>query len=259
MRLLAVTEPRAEASPPQPLAAIRAGFEAGAVQAVLLGLAGVEKALPGGVLSAEEETRSRRLISASVRSGFIGGRWLVRSVLATVAGVSPHSLEFRAGSHGKLFLVDHESLAASFNLSHSGDLAAVALVRGRRIGIDIEAERPLTDSALLARRILGPSERKRLESLPERARAAALLTAWTRKEAVLKAIGTGISGGLSSIEGLPESIAADSPYFTGCAAEPSTRWCVLTLAMPPGFRGAIAVDGEVPSLVSWQAVPARPA
>lgn len=197
-------------------------------------------------MTADEAERARRLIAPAVRRGFVGGRWLLRSALALLAGVEPRSLDLQAGDHGKLFLAGHERLAASFNLSHSGELAALALVRARRIGIDIEAERPLTDASLLARRILSPSERERFEALPESARLAALLAAWTRKEAVLKAIGTGISGGLSSVE-----VLADAVVSAGAATAP---WSVRTLAMPPGFHGAIAIEGEAPRLVTWQAV-----
>src|SRR5262249_42644628 len=150
------------------------------------------------------------------------------------------------GPHGKLFLAGHERLAVSFNLSHSGEFVALALVRARSIGIDIEAERALTDAPLLARRILAPREHERFEALPDRARGAYLLAAWTRKEAVLKAIGTGISGGLSSVDVLDDSVVA--------AGNTAATWSVQTLSMPPGFHGAIAIEGEAPRLVTWQAV-----
>jgi 4'-phosphopantetheinyl transferase len=235
---------------PQPLNAIEAAFEAGAMQVVFLALSGVEDRLMERILTTDEAERARRLVAPPVRRGFVGGRYLIRSVLAVLAAVEPRSLELEAGPHGKLFLVGHEELAVSFNLSHSGDLVALALVRGRRLGIDIEAERPLTDAALLARRILGPRERALFDAVPETERGAALLAAWTRKEAVLKAIGTGISGGLTSIEVLAD-IDGYAARYTG---EPSARWSVRALSMAPGFHGAIAIEGQAPSLLSWQAV-----
>ena len=241
--------PRATLSERLALAAIRAEFDAGAVQVIFLALSGLPAAARG-CLTAEEEVRARRLVAAPVRRGFIAGRWLVRSVLAALTGAEPRSLELRAGRHGKLFLAGHERLRPCFNLSHSGGLAAMALVRDRRVGIDIEAKRPLTDSALLARRILGPRERARFEALPERAREAALLAAWTRKEAVLKAVGTGISGSLRSIDVLAD--AGDDAAVH--AAEPSTAWSLCRLSMPSGYQGAVAVEGEARRVIAWQAV-----
>ena len=143
--------PRAEPSRLLPMTAIRTEFDAGAVQVIFLALGGFPAAGPAGILTAVEEARGRRLVSPAVKRGFVAGRWLVRSALAALTALEPHALEIQAGAHGKLFLAGHERLGPCFNLSHSRDLAAVALVRDRRVGIDIEAERPLTDGAPAAR------------------------------------------------------------------------------------------------------------
>ena len=239
-------QPCLEASQSQPFTSLADAFDAGAAQIVFLALPNFPESVAATILTADETERARRLVAPSVRRGFVGGRWLLRSAVATLASVEPRSLELQAGRFGKLFLAGHERLALSFNLSHSGDLVALALVRGRRVGIDIEAERPLTDLALLARRILGPRERERFETLPQNARGAALLAAWTRKEAVLKAIGTGISGGLSTVEVIADTVVA--------ADETSATWWVHTLPMPPGFHGAIAIEGDIPRVGTWQAL-----
>jgi len=236
------------------MAAIRTEFEAGAVQVIFLALTGLAAAAPRGLMTVDEEARARRLVAAPVRRGFIGGRWLVRSVLAALTGVEPQSLELRAGAHGKLYLAGHEREGPCFNLSHSGGLAAMALVRDHRVGIDIEAERPLTDTTLLARRILGPRERERFEALPESAREGALLAAWTRKEAVLKAVGTGISGSLRAIE----MVAHAGNHALVHGAEPQATWSLSPLSMPSGYQGAVAVEGEARPLAVWQAVWRRP-
>jgi 4'-phosphopantetheinyl transferase len=240
-------QPRSGPARLQPLGVIAREFRAGAAQVILLALTKFPEAPAERILGPEEAERARQRVAPVVRRGFVAGRWLLRSVLAAVAGVEPRLLEFRAGTHGKLFLAGHEQLGACFNLSHSGELAGLALVRARRIGLDIEAERQLTDAALLARRILGPRERERFEALPESARGDRLLAVWTRKEAVLKAIGIGISGGLSSVEVLADTVVS--------AGEASATWSVRTLSMPPGFRGAIAIEGEAPRLLIWEAVP----
>lgn len=239
-------QPEGDLQRSRPLDAIVTEFDAGAAQIVFLALGDIPDAVAERVLTADEAERARRLVAPLVRRGFVGGRWLLRSVLAALTRVEGGSLDLRADAHGKLHLAGHEPLGAFFNLSHSGELAALALVHARRIGIDIEAERPLTDAALLARRILGPSERERFKALPASARSGALLAAWTRKEAVLKAMGTGIAGGLSSVE-----VLADAVVSVGVAP---AMWSLRALSMPPGFHGAIAIEGEAPRLVTWQAV-----
>jgi 4'-phosphopantetheinyl transferase len=262
LRLLPVERPalRPRAAPSRllPLDALRAEFQTGGVQVIFLAASRLPMTSVTCMLPAEEQARAQRLLAPAVRRGFVAGRWLVRSVLAALTGVEPQSLALRVGKHGKLFLTGHERIAPSFNLSHSGDLVALALVRERRVGIDIEAERPLTDETLLARRILGPRERERFDTLPEAARASALLVAWTRKEAVLKAAGTGVSGSLRSIEVmLPDAIAASGDAAVVHSADPPARWSVRALSMPPGFQGALAVEGEPRRPVIWQAVPTQ--
>src|SRR4029077_4024137 len=103
--------------------------------------------------------------------------------------------------------------------------------------------------------MLGPRERKRFEALPEDAREGALLAAWTRKEAVLKAVGTGVSGALRSIEVLPDATAEAGDRPVVHPADPSATWSLRALSMLPGFYGAIAIEGEVSRLVLWQAIP----
>ncbi len=242
-----ILRPHVEQLHLRPPAAIVDAFNAGAAQIVFLPLSIFDEALAEPILASDELERARRLVAPVVRRGFVGGRFLLRSVLAALADAESFSLELQAGFHGKPSLVGHERLSASFNLSHSGDLVALALIRARRVGIDIEADRALTDAALLARRILSRSERARFESLPENARGSALLAAWTRKEAVLKAIGTGVSGGLNTVEVLADCVVT--------ADETPAIWSVRTLPMPTGFFGAIALEGDPAPIETWQAVP----
>src|SRR6185295_15890681 len=101
---------------------------------------------------------------------------------------------FQRGAGGKPELAHEGGPAAlRFNLSHGGDLALIALARGRELGVDIEPLRALSDEARLARRVLSPREADAFAALPPDERAAALLRCWTRKEALLKANGCGIT------------------------------------------------------------------
>lgn len=81
----------------------------------------------------------------------------------------------------------------SFNLSHSEDDAVVLIAASGEIGVDVEVLRPMRDALALAERNFSASENAELRSLPESERDHAFLTAWTRKEACLKALGSGLS------------------------------------------------------------------
>lgn len=87
-----------------------------------------------------------------------------------------------SGSHGRPVAVDEPYLGLS--LAHAGGLVLVAVVRGARVGVDLELVS--TDVDRLADVALGPRD-------APAATSAALLRTWTRKEAVLKAVGVGLA------------------------------------------------------------------
>jgi 4'-phosphopantetheinyl transferase len=132
-----------------------------------------------------------------------------------------------------------------FNASHSTSLAVVAFARWREIGIDIERIRPhLLDNSLTTA-VYSPAEAAAFSALPAQERARAFFGSWTRKEAYLKAIGVGLVGP-------PSEIAIGNLRLSGdCAArledkpEELNGWVVGTIAMPPGYCGAVAIRGGV--------------
>ena len=70
-----------------------------------------------------------------------------------------------------------------FNVSHSQDLALLAVTRSREIGVDVEYVRPEVEIESLAERFFSPQERTDIRSLSEDARVAAFFHCWTCKEA----------------------------------------------------------------------------
>jgi 4'-phosphopantetheinyl transferase len=139
---------------------------------------------------AERERASRLTTRPEAWRRFVAGRAGLRRVLAGYLHVAPASLVLVEGPQGK----PEVSNGPFFSLSHSGDLALCAVSPARRIGVDVEQLRPVAGAEQIARRWFTVSE---LEAYLE-ARAAqpdqAFLRVWTRKEAYLKALGTGLAG-----------------------------------------------------------------
>ena len=149
-------------------------------------------------LSAEELARAGRFSFARHRTRFLAGRAALRRLLARHLDRSPATLALGYGAHGKPFLQD--SPAPAFNLSHSEGIGLVALLDARSgaaiaaIGVDIEVLRPLPDAPDLAAANFEPAECDQLGQMCEPERSKAFLVGWTRKEACLKALGSGFSG-----------------------------------------------------------------
>ena len=79
----------------------------------------------------------------------------------------------------------------SFNLSHSEDLAVLAVTDGAPVGIDLERIRPVVDG--FAKHAFAPEEQAALQALPSHSVEAAVFACWTRREAYVKATGAGLS------------------------------------------------------------------
>jgi 4'-phosphopantetheinyl transferase len=146
------------------------------------------------VLSSDERERADRFLFAKDRSRFIVAHVALREILASCLQVKPSSLAFELNAFGKPALRREAGL--KFNLSHSNNLAALAISSHDDVGIDIEvcgADSTIRDVASLAHTVCTPAEIKELESLHGEGAQHAFLHCWTRKEAYLKAIGTGFA------------------------------------------------------------------
>jgi len=162
-------------------------------------------------------------------------------------------VRFAYGEHGKPVLADSwQRSGISFNLSHSENLAMIAVARGIEMGIDVEFVRPIPDARRIAERYLSTEERAVLDKLPAAEWPAAFYTVWTRKEACLKAVGTGLSYPLDQIDvGLANGHRASalSP-FPG--RRQALEWSVWSVSPAPGYVAAVASTGELPAPDRWQ-------
>jgi 4'-phosphopantetheinyl transferase len=139
-------------------------------------------------LSAEERTQASRFAFAPDRRRFLAAHVALRRLLGQVLELAPAALVFERDALGKPRLA---TVGCDFNLSHSGNAAAVA-IGSRPIGVDIEQLRQIDDLEALAERCFTANEQRELGSVGER-RAEWFLQGWTRKESCLKAIGCGLS------------------------------------------------------------------
>jgi 4'-phosphopantetheinyl transferase len=204
-----------------------------------LGASDAELSVLIRLLSEDELARAARQASAQLRGQFIVGRARLRQILARYLAMPPEALRFSYGRHGKPLLSQHRP-ALSFNLSHSGDLAALAVSRCGAIGIDVEQLRPVgTDISL---RFFTESEKAILARLSGQRWLEAFYRCWTRKEALLKAIGTGLTGGLAVFDvALAREATAGRLHIRGGEPCYSRGWTLYDLPLDAGFVGALAI------------------
>lgn len=133
---------------------------------------------------------------------------------------------------------------AHISLSHGRGFAAVAMTRAGPVGVDVEAVRPLP-ALRLARRWFTSEEAAWLHALPECRRPAAYFWLWTHKEAMGKALGTGLAdGGLSRPAPLPDHWPPPSgTRLLPCGAAGAEALAVSAPRVAPNIQLAVAAVG----------------
>lgn len=189
------------------------------------------------LLNEAERARSSRFMTASLRQRFTAARARLRSLLGAHLGRDPRGLVFVENEFGKPRLADRSDI--HFSLSHSQDQALLAVSEGLEVGADLEGVR-CVDHLGLARRYFHPNEVAAIERNADP--RAAFFQIWTLKEAVVKALGTGLSLPLDEFE---VSFAGAQPAMVIPPAGSARVWW-LYLA-PGDYCRALAApaDGEV--------------
>lgn len=142
-------------------------------------------------LSAAERARAERFVFERDRRRYLAAHRALRSVLIQEAGMRADAA-FDIGAHGKPRL--GVPGACSFNMSHSAHMALIGLADSGDIGVDIEVRHAVGDLHDLARHHFSAQEAQALALIRQEDDAlTAFLQCWTRKEACLKALGTGLS------------------------------------------------------------------
>ncbi|MCJ2132804.1 4'-phosphopantetheinyl transferase superfamily protein [Methylobacterium sp. J-026] len=148
------------------------------------------------VLDRPEQDRAERFLRPADRARFIASHAALRLILAQARGCAPSQIRLIARPGGKPELISPAGGGADFNLSHSGSRALVGLCDAAAIGVDIEGLRPIPDALRIARAHFAADEAGALAALPPEMIGPAFFGLWTRKEAVVKALGTGLSAPL---------------------------------------------------------------
>jgi 4'-phosphopantetheinyl transferase len=150
------------------------------------------------LLAVDERAKADRFRFESDRRRCIVRRATLRQILSHYLDVSPAELVFRYGPQGKPSLdAPFCESDIEFNLSFSGETALCAIGR-QPLGIDIEQHRTIEDAGLVAKHFFTAAE-IRLQNETDDANRV-FLRHWTRKEALIKATGSGLSVPLNSFD-----------------------------------------------------------
>jgi len=201
-------------------------------------------------LSADERDRAARFHFDRDRTSYTVARGALRTLLGRYLDHPAPRLAFGYRDKGKPYLAAPADDSLCFNLSHSGQLALLAFVRGREVGVDIEQRRELRDLASLAHISFSPNEYAVFCGLSAADQRPAFFACWSRKEAFIKATGQGVS----QLADFDVSLAPGDPAaLLRVDGEPpgAVRWSLQDLPAIPGYAAALVVDGHGLAVECW--------
>lgn len=186
------------------------------------------------LLTPKEQARAARYRLPADRNRFVAGRGLLRLLAGRYTKQSSEQVTINPGRNQKPMLTNAPGWHV--NLTHAGEWVLLAVGRVA-VGIDVEEMNPDFRYADLLTTAFGPDEQEqiRLSEQPRRQ----FYDGWTRKEALLKATGHGLSDELTAVPCLdgehrvPESVI-------GAAGS----WIVRSFALSETYRAAVAYEAQ---------------
>jgi 4'-phosphopantetheinyl transferase len=190
------------------------------------------------IVSDDERKRAERFKFERDRRRYLIAHAALHGILGRYLTIRSEPINFDYGSNGKPKL--SQALTPSgvqFNLSHSNEMAVLALTRGGEVGVDIEFVKDNFEFQDVAERFFRTKEVAAMRSLPAHLQRRAFFKCWTSKEAFLKAKGSGLSGKLDEVE---ITLTANQQVQI-TASVPG--WTLAELEPIDGYEAALVVEG----------------
>lgn len=205
------------------------------------------------LLSQKETASADSYKFAKDRTIYILARGLLRILSGRYLNEIPENIKFDYGEYGKPDYKFQTSL--KFNISHSGNMIVMAFTRNFDIGVDIEKLKDDFDVIDIAQHFFSPDEIQTLEALPEKEQVHGFYRCWTRKEAFIKAKGSGLSFVLTSFS---VSLDADRAELlrTDWDTGEKVEWRMFSFEPEEGYLGALSIRANSSNIrqMDWDAI-----
>jgi 4'-phosphopantetheinyl transferase len=200
---------------------------------------GLDGAEINRILANDERRRASHFAFALNRKRYEIRRAVLRILLGAYLERRPEDITFSYNSYGKPMLEDSD---LSFNMSETAGIAVYAVARNRSVGADAERIREFSQMTQIAQRFFTKCEYDLLCATPEDGMAKRFFEYWTRKEAVFKAIGKGLSIPLNSIDVSGNIKGQILLVQKGTGPARSQKWAVQDIELDGKNVAALAVE-----------------
>lgn len=202
------------------------------------------------ILNEVERERASKYRFDNDRDCFVIARGVLRKLLGNYLNMSPEAINFKFGKYGKPFLIASNGI--EFNVSHSGDTIVLGFIKDDIIGVDVEFTKRKIEINKIVEHFFSDEEIAALFSLDKSYHTQAFYNCWTRKEAFIKALGSGLSFPLDqfvvSLDSAKEALLLDTKWD----AKEKKNWVLKSFEPAENYIGAVSVKGLVTDLKYWR-------
>ncbi len=203
------------------------------------------------LLSVAERERASKLMIKDKQEQFVITRGYLRQRLGWLTNSDPKSFTFDYLEHGKPVLSnDHQQTDITFNVSHSHELAVIAISQKQRLGVDIEKINRESNPRKLVSRFFSEAEQLAMSALPETLLTKAFYASWTRKEAFIKAVGDGVTYGLGNFDVSVDPDRHEPDINLHQASD--EKWSAFNLPVNDDYMACLVSDSNAIELRYWR-------
>lgn len=196
-------------------------------------------------LSIQEKIKASKYYTEYLSKKYIISHGILRYILGFYTKQHPQKIEFNYSEYGKPFLKNSN---IQFNMSHSCNMVSYMIALNYRVGIDIELHDKNLNIEDFADLVLTPEEYKYLSSLKSRDKLRLFYILWTKKEALVKAIGQGLSYPINTIEVI-RLLSGKGVLLNDKNNELRQPWYCYELEVPENYSGAIGIENKIDEIV----------
>ena len=195
-------------------------------------------------LSIQEKNKSKNFINSYLSQQYIISHGLLRYLLAYYTRDNPQNIEYSFNQFDKPFLKNSNS-NIQFNMSHSKDYVVYIIALDCQVGIDIEWKSKNIDVQELSDLVLTKEEKIIFNKLRSEEKLNTFYEVWTKKEAILKANGYGLSYPMKLINVMDISKNNRKTYYQFN----NTEFYCSALNNINGYEGTAALMNQIRELI----------
>lgn len=202
------------------------------------------------LLSEDEKKRASKFKFFKDKRCYVVTKGVLRLLSGHYLNKEAKAICFAYGEYSKPKFKHKTNL--NFNVSHSGDSAILGFVYDHTIGVDIEKIKNNFDTFKIAANFFSKKEIAALREIPKPQQHMAFYRCWTRKEAFVKAKGSGLSFPLDSFSVSLDTDLEAELLETHWDKKEKSDWSYHSFIPDSNYIAAVIIDSTVSTFKSFQ-------